>query len=175
MISSIYATLFVLPGSIIVDFDDSFYEYILRLTETTRKEIKNSQNHTMRQHKTYEFESFLLKLSTMRSKSGSILAGHTNYIEKDNLIAIHRNISTESNILFLFNTNSSHEVSIHKCTADIRIKNAKSKVEYSNTVDISDDILFDDKNSPMKQTNLCPYCSIIISWSFKPLDIEDIL
>jgi hypothetical protein len=157
------------------DFDDSYYDYILKQSVATRNELEKSQNHTMSQHKAFEFENFLLKLSNIHSLSKSILAGHINYVEKDNLIAISRNISTESNFLFLFNTNSNNSVSIDKCTTYIRIQNAKSKVEYSNTGDFSGDILFNDKNSPIIETNLCPYCSIIISWAFKPLDIEDIL
>ena len=135
--------------------------------------LECDQNYSM--SKAFDFENFLLRLSKIHSQSKSTLAGHINIVEKDNLIAISRNISTESNFLFLFNTNSNNSVSIDKCTTHIRIQNAKSKVEYSNTGDISGDILFNDKNSPIIETSLCPYCSIIISWAFKPLDIEDIL
>ena len=165
----------MLPGSILIDLNDNFYQNLIVPSEIEKVDQRNSSHHSIDQHQAYEFENFLINLSKIRMKTKSISNGHVHFVQRDHLVAIARNITTEINILLLFNTNNNTDIRIDVCTREIRMKNADAKIEFSNANDFDGNILFNGNNLPLVQKNLCSYCSVIFSWAFRPLDVEDML
>lgn len=172
-LQSICAFMFVLPGTILIDFDDNFYNNIQKLNHITQSSSFESNLNATKS--AYKNEDLIISLSKLRSKSKSLRIGHIKIVHKKDQIAVMNEIAIENVFLSFFNFDNQNKVNIDEYSKQYRLKNIKAKIEFTNNEEtvLNTIIEFNNHNVPTKTFNLFANCVMILSWPFRPVDLEE--